>query len=122
MKTSLLILCASLAVAAAQPGSNFQWVSAKQTTSLYIVNCNAPKELTFVLLPGKGVWIEKSPACRPPKLHSTVRHLELDQQGDVNSDRVIRDLKLECQVFAVLIVPGSQVKNSQISETVICID
>ena len=124
MKTSLLILFASLAVAAAQPGSNFEWVSASdpQTTSLYIVNCNVPTELQFVLLPGKGVWIEKSPACRPPKLHSTVRHLELDQQGDVNSDRVIRDLKLECQVFAVLIVPGSQVKNSQISETVICID
>ena len=123
MKTSLLILFASLAVAAAQPGSNFEWVSASdpQTTSLYIVNCNVPTELQFVLLPGKGVWIEKSPACRPPKLHSTVRHLELDQQGDVNSDRVIRDLKFECQVFAV-IIPGSQVKNSQISETVICID
>ena len=72
----------------------------------------------------KGVWIEKSPACRPPQLHSTTRHLELDQQGDVNSDRVIGDLKsdkLLCQVFAV-IVPGSQVQNSQISETVICID
>ena len=124
MKTSLLILFASLAVAAAQPGSNFEWVSAKQTTSLYIVNCNVPTELQFVLLPGKGIWIEKSPACRPPQLHSTTRHLELDQQGDVNSDRVIGDLKsdkLLCQVFAV-IVPGSQVQNSQISETVICID
>lgn len=122
MKTSLLILFASLAVAAAQLGSNFEWVPAKQTTSLYIVSCNVPTELQFVLLQGKGVWIEKSSDCRTPKLHSTVRHLELDQQGDVNSDRVIRDLKLECQVFAVLIVPGSQVKNSQISETVICID
>ena len=127
MKTSLLILFASLAVAAAQPGSNFEWVSASdpQTTSLYIVNCNVPTELQFVLLRGKGVWIEKSPACRPPKLHST-RHLELDQQGDVNSDRVNGDFKfdkleLECQVFAVM-VPGSRVQESKISETIICID
>ena len=120
MKTSLLILCASLAVAACQPGSDFQWIPAKQLTSLYIVKCNVPTELQFALLPGKGVWIEKSPACRPPKLHSTLP-LELDQRGDVNSDSVDRDLKFEkfeCQLFGV-IVAGSQ---SKISEKVICID
>ena len=101
--------------------SNFEWVPAKEVTSLYMVKFNVPTELQFVAFPGKGVWVEKSPACRPPKLHST---LELDQQGDVNSDRnngVLKFDKVECQVFAV-IVPGSKVQKSKISETIICID
>merc|ERR1719278_233608 len=118
MKTSLLILFASLAVAAAQPGSNYEWVSAEQSTSLYIVHCNVPTELQFIFRPGKGFWIERSPACNHPQIYSTfyqnAANQNSTQQGRVEVDGNIKDTKLKCQVFAVF-VPGSHVKESTIS-------
>ena len=116
MKTSLLILCASLAVAAAQP----QWVPTKKFTSINIVRCHEEVELQFVIIPGKGVLIENSSACTI--IDSTAK---LGQQGDVNADRNngYHALNLKCKsgMFGV-IVPGSQVQKSKIMETVICID
>ena len=116
MKTSLLILCASLAVAAAQPLNNFHWVpAAKEVTKLYIVECGGPTTLQFIHHLGQGVWIKQSPNCQPPKLHSTTTQ---NRELEVNSDTEFKFEALECRRFAVL-VPGSQTK---IPEIVICID
>ena len=115
MKTSLLILCASFAIAASTSvfDSTFEWVPTKEVTSINIVRCHEEVELQFVIIPGKGVLIEKSSAC-------TIIDTELvGQQGDVNADRDgYHAVNLECQVFAV-IVPGSQVQTSEISETIV---
>ena len=115
MKTSLLILCASLAVAAAQPGNiNFHLVLAKEDTSLYIIKCGLPTPIQFIHHPGQGVWIEQSPSCEPPtELPPTEFELERELEDDVNS--VIGDVmgvKYEaktCKTFLV-IIPGSQTK------------
>ena len=115
MKTSLLILCASLAVAAAQPGNiNFHLVLAKEDTSLYIIKCGLPTPIQFIHYPGQGVWIEQSPSCEPPtELPPTEFELERELEDDVNS--VIGDVmgvKYEaktCKTFLV-IIPGSQTK------------
>ena len=115
MKTSLLILCASFAIAASTSvfDSTFEWVPTKEVTSINIVRCHEEVELQFVIIPGKGVLIEKSSAC-------TIIDTELvGQQGDVNADRDgYHTVNLECQVFAV-IIPGSQVQTSEISETIV---
>ena len=114
MKTSLLILCASLAVAAAQPGNiNFHLVLAKEDTSLYIIKCGLPTPIQFIHYPGQGVWIEQSPSCEPPtELPPT--EFELEREDDVNSviGDVMGDVKYEarqCKTFLV-IIPGSQTK------------
>ena len=121
MKTSLLILCASLAVAAAQPGNiNFHLVPAKEDTSLYIVECGLPTPIQFIHHPGQGVWIEQSPSCQ----RRTELERELELEDDVNSviGDVMGDLKFEeakkCKTFLV-IIPGSKTK---IQPTIICID
>ena len=115
MKTSLLILCASLAVAAAGH-NNFHWVpAAKEVTKLYIVECGGPTTLQFIHHLGQGVWIKQSPGCQPPKLHSTTTQ---NRELEVNVDAEFKFEALECRTFAVL-VPGSQTK---IPEIVICID
>ena len=116
MKTSLLILCASFAIAASTSvfDSTFEWVPTKEVTSINIVRCHEEVELQFVIIPGKGVLIEKSSACTI--IDSTAK---LGQQGDVNADRNgYHAVNLKCQVFAV-IVPGSQVQTSKISETIV---
>ena len=125
MKTSLLILCASLAVAAAQPGNiNFHLVLAKEDTSLYIIKCGLPTPIQFIHYPGQGVWIEQSPSCEPPtELPPTEFELERELEDDVNS--VIGDVmgvKYEaktCKTFLV-IIPGSQTKS--IANQIHCIN
>ena len=121
MKTSLLILCASLAVAAAQPGNiNFHLVPAKAVTSLYIVECGLPTPIQFIHHPGQGVWIEQSPSCKPP----TEFELERELEDDVNSviGDVMGAVKYEakqCKTFLV-IIPGSQTKS--IANQIHCIN
>ena len=122
MKTSLLILCAAFAIAAStsvfDSTFQFRWVSTKEVTSINIVRCREEVELQFVIFPGKGVLIEKSDDCTI--IDATA---ELGQQGQLTSINADRNngyhaLNLKCQMFAV-IVPGSQVQTSQISETIV---
>ena len=116
MKTSLLILCASLAIAAST--SAFDWVPTKRVTSINIVSCQEEVELQFVIFPGKGVLIEKSDDCTT--IDATAKLGQQGQLTSINADRNngYHALNLKCKVFAV-IVPGSEVKTSKISETIV---
>ena len=116
MKTSLLILCASLAIAAST--SVFDLVPTKEVTSINIVICHKEVELHFVIAPGKGVWVEKNSDCTT--FDATAKLGQQGQLTSINADRNngYHALNLKCQMFAV-IIPGSQVQTSQISETIV---
>ena len=91
-------------------------VSFGKQVSLTIIKCTHDVELKFVVIPGKGVMIEKKPSCKieKPQYHS-------GQWSGVNRfKKGINSLTLHCSQFAV-IVPGSQSKNKILKTIVECI-
>ena len=102
-----------------QAGNQFKKVSFGKQLSLTIIKCTHDVKLQFVVIPGKGVMIEKKPFCliEKPLGHS-------GQWSGVNrfkrSINSYRFLTLRCSQFAV-IVPESQSENKIYKTNVVCI-
>lgn len=108
-KTSLLLLCAYLSIAASRvasrDGPEFTWVGHDQDTKYQIIECGA--EVTLAFLPfdhPRGVWVEENKSCRLP-LAINVRDSE-----PIN-ERIIDTVfeKLTCKRFIFKIPSPTEV-------------
>ena len=106
MKTSLLILCASFAIAASTAFHEFETLDA--STPLFIlVQCSEKVKLHFAIADteGKGrtAFIEDNSSCHIHRFDEGQRSLNVDRKGN---PKLIFTETLYCNSFAVF-VPGS---------------
>ena len=110
-KTSLLLLCAYLTIAASRvasrDGPEFTWFSHDQDTKYQIIECGA--EVTLAFLPfdhPRGVWVEENEFCRLP-LAINGRDSEPINERYLEFEPVPK--KLTCKRFVFKVPPPTEV-------------
>ena len=115
-KTSLLLLCAYLSIAASRvasrDGPEFTWVRHHQDTKYQIIECGAEVTLAFIPFDDpRGVWVEENETCHLSYVRVSdpinERDSEPINERNFGFEPVLK--KLTCKRFIVRIPSPSEV-------------